>query len=323
MGIKHLIPAPLNIFRKKDRKLGIARRKREYDIPLHKKMGSEFLTLLIGLMTFLAILALTGSLILSHISDQWSSGLQSKMTVEIPAETQDGRILELDEVIEISQTIASRLSSVQGINKAQALSKTEIKALLSPWLGENIDYTNIPLPGLVALEVSENKTVRMESIKSAVMSIAPWAQVNTHNKWLRDITRLSDSLRMIALFITIVIALTTFAAVAAAIRARIATHYEELELLHLMGASDEYICRQFQKHAFLLAIKGASGGLIAAYILTKIISWMTHDIEGALLPDLSLDLYDYLTLITVPFLIGLIAVLTARRITLRELGAMA
>ena len=46
-----------SILRKPDRKLGIAEGKGRYDLPLNQSAGTHFLTLLVALMTFLAMMA--------------------------------------------------------------------------------------------------------------------------------------------------------------------------------------------------------------------------------------------------------------------------
>lgn len=56
-----------------------------YDIPLHLKLGTEFLVVLVGLMTFLSLLASIGNLTLGHMTHAWTSGLENSLTIEIPA----------------------------------------------------------------------------------------------------------------------------------------------------------------------------------------------------------------------------------------------
>lgn len=309
-------------FSKKDSALGVSKKRREYDIPLHRKMGSEFLTLLIGLMTFLAILALTGSFVLSSITESWTSGLENKLTVEIPAETDKGEILSLQQVTDIATKTAQNLQDLDYVMSASALSEADIKELLSPWLGENADYQNIPLPGLVAVELKNFKSNYLLELNQRVKKINSTSVVNTHKKWLKDIISFAGTLQFTALVITIVIAFTTFAAVAGAIKSRIAAHFEELELLHLMGASDKYIARQFQRHAFILSVKGAAVGLIIAAGVLYLIGFLLEDMDTALLPNYHFGWLHYGFLICVPLIIGLIATLTARTVAYRELAAM-
>lgn len=322
-GVKNIVPKLASVvFGKKDGALGVAKKKREYDIPLHRKMGSQFLVLLIGLMTFLAILALTGSFLLSSLTERWTTGLENKLTVEIPAETTKGNILAFDEVLSLSEKTARALDRLETVETARALTRQEIEELLAPWLGRNIDFEDIPLPGLVAVQVRSGYQAEIQKYMDIARNIAPQAQINTHKKWLKDIVNLAETLNLTAIVIALVIAFTTFAAVAGAIHSRIAAHYEELELLHLMGATDSYISRQFQRHALLLALKGSLAGVIAALFLLGGIEFLTGDGQEAVLPELSLTFTNYVAFLCVPIIVALISALTARRVALKELSAM-
>lgn len=308
--------------KRKDVALGVAKRTREYDIPLHQKMGSEFLTLLISLMTFLAILALMGSFILSSLTYHWTSGLDNELTIEIPAQTSDGDILSLQQVIEVSNKISQAVNNMPFIKQAQALPQSEIEALLSPWLGDNVDLQNIPLPGLVAVTIKSGIEADLDLLTKTVHAIADHAIINTHQKWLNDIVGFASALKFAAIFITLVIGFTTFSGVAGAMKSRIATHHDELELLHLMGASDGYITRQFQRHAFLLSIKGALWGCGFAGLIIAIIASISGSAQETILPDFSLNLWHYLGFLTLPIIISIIATLTARIVTMRALAIM-
>ena len=66
-----------------EKKLGVAFRQGRYDLPLNKDEGTNFLRLLIALMSFLAAVALAGNFALNSMTQRWSSGLENKLTIEI------------------------------------------------------------------------------------------------------------------------------------------------------------------------------------------------------------------------------------------------
>ena len=322
--VASIIPWPI----RGDGALGVAKKKREYDIPLHRKMGSEFLTLLIGLMTFLAILALASGFVLSSLTERWTTGLENRLTVEIPAETNEGEILSLAQVIEHAREIEAALQKLNIVDDVKALSESEVKELLAPWLGADTDFEDIPLPGLVSVRLHQNFESHKERqaglglIQKTSRDIVPNATLNAHKEWLDDIVGFAGALELTALLLVMIIGLTTFTAVAGAIKSRIATHYEELELLHLMGASDDYISRQFQRHAFILALQGSLAGMAVSVVVLHVIGMFARDFQEGFLPDFSLGNIHYIIFMTVPLVIGLIAVITARKVSLKELAAM-
>ena len=54
--------------RRREKALGVAQGRRVYDLPLNRASGTGFLVLLIALMTFLAMLALSASFALSAMT---------------------------------------------------------------------------------------------------------------------------------------------------------------------------------------------------------------------------------------------------------------
>src|SRR5690606_32284625 len=103
----------------------------------------------------------------------------------------------------------------------------------------------------------------LRALDMRIKAVAPDARMDTHEAWLRDLMRFTGALQFAAALLTIVIGITTATAVAGAVRARLAVHGAEVEILHLMGAADHYIARQFQRHSMVLALQGGMAGVIA------------------------------------------------------------
>ena len=120
--------------KKIERSLGVSRQKRAYDLPLNKDKGNSFLKILMGLMTFLAILALSGSFVLSEIKQRWSSGLENKATVEIAAHDANGIILGPESMESLTGRTENFLKQHPAIENFEKMEQSEIIALVSPWL---------------------------------------------------------------------------------------------------------------------------------------------------------------------------------------------
>jgi cell division transport system permease protein len=110
-------------------------------------------------------------------------------------------------------------------------------------------------------------------------------------------------------------------------RAGLAVHHDVIELLHLMGARDLYIARQFEREAMRLGFSGGVGGLgLAGLTLWGLghAAAATNVLgeEAKLLPDLSLVLWQWAVLILLPLAAGFAAMLTARLTVMRALARM-
>lgn len=304
---------------KKDKALGVADGKRSYDLPLKNNAGNRFLVLLIGLMTFLAILMTTSFFIFSALAERWTTGLENRLTIEIPTETVSGNILSATEVKEEVDKITTVLEHYPSIESFEPLPEQEIIDLVSPWLGDDIVLEDFPLPALISVTMKPGNEDEIDILRGKIKIAVPQARVDAHETWLNDILRLTKSLRFATLLFCFFVGLTAIMAIAGAIRSRMAEYHEEIDLLHLMGASDRYISGQLQRHTLILAIKGSALGLGAAFLAMMIIKIIAGETVTGLLPDFRMGWQDYATLCTIPLLAGAIAVITTQKTVLHVL----
>ncbi len=312
----------LNIFKKNDRKLGVSEGKRLYDLPLDKTEGSGFLILLIALMSFLAIMAVASSFALSAMTDRWSSGLENKLTIEIPATNEHGRIRNADDMGVLAKKVASAINKSSFVKNVIILEEKDIQDLISPWLGENVGLKDIPLPSLLSVDLHTTTPKVIDDLKDTIQKISPNARLDTHEDWLNDLLRFTGAMQFAAMLITLIIGITTIIAVTGAIRSRMDVHRAEVELLYLMGAKDNYITKQFQRHALVLTLQGSLTGVIAGGITIGVISIISGETAAALLPNFKLSLSQIIVLCLLPLIACGISGVTARYTVLRSLAKM-
>ncbi|MBX2835031.1 MAG: permease [Micavibrio sp.] len=307
-------------FAKKDRKLGVAQENARYDLPLQNSAGSGFLMLLVALMSFLAMMALAGGFTMSDITERWSSGLENKATVEIPARTKDGAIRDPADVDALVKKIMTTLTSHYNVRSANALSREEIRDLVSPWLGEDASNESLPLPGLISVDLKSMTPRNVEALGSALKTVSGDIHLDTHESWLNDILKLTSTLQITALVITALIGATTVTAIAGAIQSRMAEFRADIELLHLMGASDNYISRQFQRHSARLALKGGAIGVALGMVAICGFMFLSKSADSELVPSITMGASELISFILLPFATMSIAYITARLTVLRTLS---
>ncbi len=276
-----------------------------YDLPLPKSMGSGFLVLLVALMTCLSVFALAGSLTLSGLSKKWSSGLQSALTIELPAQP-DGQTQK------IAELIAASLRGLKSVSHVSVLQNAEMAELLSPWMGKDSRILDTaPLPGILSLELHDTSDATIKEIEALTHQYSPQATLDRHQDWLSHVLRLAGILKFASFLVVIVIALTTVTAVAGAVRAQMAAFHDQIEILHLMGATDRYISTQFARHAIVLALRGALTGFCFSALCLASLQLSGSLSSTPLLPDNHLDFSDWAFLFSMPFMACLIVMLTA------------
>ncbi len=305
-----------------ERLLKLALGSKGYDLPLGTDSDRGFLLLLVGLMSFLAVLACAGTLSLHGMTQRWSSGLENKITIEIKAEDQDGTVLSPETIRLETEKIAQMLQKNPLVKSYEALGDKEIRKLVSPWLGDDFSLEDIPLPGLIAVDLNVANEESIEKLTQAIHALSPTSYVDTHREWLQDILRFTGTLQGVALLVALIVAVTTVAGIAGGVRSRMAIHKDQVEILHLIGASDAYIARQFQWYAVIIAFLGSILGTAAGLAMAALILFITGQSGTPLIPQISLDSTALALFCLLPLVACGIAGTTARQTVLRTLSLM-
>lgn len=295
---------------------------RDYDLPLEHSEDSRFLVLLIALMSFLSVLACSGTFALNNMATRWSSGLENKVTIEIAIETKDGHLLSNNTVQKETKKLAKALKNNTVIKSLTILTNAEIQELISPWIGDSLTLNDIPLPGLIAIELRYADQKSINTLESDILKISKYARLETHREWLSDLIKFTNTLKNLSLFITLIIASVTITAITAGIRTRLAIHKKEVQLLHSMGATDNYIARQFQRHAMVLALKGSIAGTILGLFVTIIVIALSARSDTVLIPTIKISTTGIIILCIIPIIASLIATITSRFTVLHNLSKM-
>lgn len=232
-----------------------------YDLPFLHDGSARFLLLVIAIMVFLATLTLNAGMQLSAITKSLSDGVVNKATVEILPDVEVADFNIDDEAVKV----LNFLRSSTAVKKAELLEHSEIKDMLAPWVGSNISDESMPLPRIISVEfLDQGKGT--DIISERLSNVSDHARLDTHDGWVNSILTLSGSLKAVAFIIITVITIAMVAMVGSGIHARIQIYKDEVELLHLIGARDIYVAKQFQKHAFWISLKAAFIGFVTGSI---------------------------------------------------------
>lgn len=322
-GLGHKLRRALGL---KEKTLGTARTGRDrYDLPLAGGTGSGFLILLVALMTFLATMALSASLALQGLGTQWRSGLEGKATVEIPATDEDGKVRPEPLRRESRTKILTFLKGAPAVAKADLLAPADLASLVEPWLGapgDNGGLQGIALPDLISVTLADQTPETLQALDEKIRAIDSRARLDRHQDWLADMLRLARALQTAAMVLVLVTGLTTAASVGGAVRSRMAEHKADIEILHLMGAMDSYVVRQFQRHTAGLALRGGLIGLLGAGVVLWGLKALAGTGDNAGTPAFSLSTFQTLVLVCLPGLAACVAGLSARMTVSRALARM-
>jgi cell division transport system permease protein len=286
-----------------------------------RSVARRALLTLVAIMSFLSCLSVAAVAVVADRAEGWQRQIADEVTIQIkPAEGVD-----LDKTAARAAEIAMQ---VPGILSATVLDEEASTALLKPWLGSDLDISDLPIPRLIAVRVAENAD--LAALSRRLKEEIPTVAVDDHGEWLQRLSAMARVMTLVGMVVLGLVFAATALCVVFATRGAMAGNRIVIEVLHFVGAEDSYIAREFQRHFLMLGLKGASmGGAIAAGLFLSV-SFLGR-LEGptpeeaqlrSLFGGISIGMNGYvgsvITVLALAVIIATTARMTVRR-TLREL----
>ena len=262
-------------------------------------------------MVFLAAVALAAAFTLTSLVARWDRDVSGTLTVEIAVAPGAADPAEAKTRALVDKAIAV-IKATPGVTAAEALSADKMAALLTPWLGNADLLKDLPLPVLIDVSVDSQARPDLGDLQKRLADAVPGASLDDHRQWLSRLIDLGRTVAWTALAIVALVGVVCGATVIYATRTGMSVHSGVIEVLHLIGATDDYIARQFARRAFALAFKGGIAGLVITVPVLGAVIWETRKIEGGFLSDLSMPPVGWAACAALPLIAGLLAMATAR-----------
>ncbi|GGY55092.1 cell division protein FtsX [Parvularcula lutaonensis] len=269
------------------------------------------LAIVIGVLAFLAGIALTGFFAVDAAVSGWSGELTGTITVQVRGMTPEEIRIGADAAEEI-------LRSTEGLSNVTRLPQEEAEALLEPWLGMDNLPDDLPLPVLITADVTPELRADLGSLRQTLVEAVPSASLNDHGAWTDQLVAAASRIRGLAFMAFVLVILASSAVIVFAARAGLAAHRNIVEVLHLVGATDSFIAQQIGNRYLMLGLVGGSVGALAAWLATKFLAVVTGD-AGGFLPAFSIDAGTAVWLLSIPILLGGLSTIAARVAVLRAL----
>ncbi|MHA1597207.1 MAG: cell division protein FtsX [Alphaproteobacteria bacterium] len=300
---------------------------RRTDLQLDRDQLGGFLPWLIAFMVFLSVLALAGTLALNQLAGRWDKGMSGTLTVQIKPSAAAiaggaGAAAARERDDKRLRDVVVVLKTTSGVARVEVLSEDNLLALLEPWLGGGAVAGDLPLPRLIDVKLESDAKIDVASLQNKLSRVASGALIDDHGIWLERLIRLVRTVEGLALAVLAFIALATVGTVVFTTRTGLAIHQDAIEVLHLIGAQDSYIARQFASRALMLGLRGGIFGMLLALPTLWGIGAMAETMQSGLLPDLSLGFLHWVALLLLPLGVATIATVTARMTVMKTLARM-
>lgn len=247
-------------------------------------------------MTFLAVFALALALAAGRLADRWGEDLARSATLRISAPAED--------LPALTESALRVLGTTKGVASARALSPEEEQALLAPWFGDDVALDDLPVPQLIAI-TEEAGGYDGDALRLRLEGEVPGAVLDDHGRWRRPLMQAASRMRAMGWLSLLLITGVTGAIVSLAAYSALSANAQVIEVLRLVGATDDFIARAFVRRYTLRAFWGAVIGLVAGLVAI----WLLPEAqpEGGFLTGLGFQGWGWIW----PFFLPLVAAIVA------------
>jgi cell division transport system permease protein len=241
-------------------------------VPVDSVAGRALMAV-IAILTFLAALSAGAAVLAARASEQWRGAVANEMTIQIRPDAR--RDMEAD----LARAVAMAVG-VGSIESVRVVPKAESDKLLEPWLGTGLDLVELPVPRLIVVRLRSQIGPDLPAFSEALRRELPSAILDDHRLWLRRLSTMANTIILSGAAVVLLVLLAAALAVGFATRGAMAGSRDSVEVLHLVGADDAFIAREFQTRFVALGLRGGAIGGAGAILVIALLGFLASRVSA-------------------------------------------
>jgi len=182
---------------------------------------------------------------------------------------------------EDANLVVEKIRQQEGVESLNYISRQESLNEFRHWSGfsEELDVLDDnPLPAVVMIKPSKafNESQKRNELRENLDKIKGVQEVRLDNDWLEKLTALTWLVAHVAIFCTLLMAVAVFLVIGNSIRADVYSNQSNIEVMKLIGATDQFILRPFLYTGMIYA---ALGGFFACIFSSLTIGYFTGAVK--------------------------------------------
>ena len=182
---------------------------------------------------------------------------------------------------EDANLVVEKIRQQEGVESLNYISRQESLNEFRHWSGfsEELDVLDDnPLPAVVMIKPSKafNESQQRNELRENLDKIKGVQEVRLDNDWLEKLTALTWLVAHVAIFCTVLMAVAVFLVIGNSIRADVYSNQANIEVMKLLGATDQFILRPFLYTGMIYA---ALGGFFACIFSSLTIGYFTGAVK--------------------------------------------
>jgi cell division transport system permease protein len=288
-----------------------------------RSVPGRALSIVVAIMSFLACITVGAVTLVSDASLNWQADIARELTVQIQPVSGVDPDMEARKAAVIAR-------SIPGVAGATALSDEENLELLEPWLGVGLSASDLPLPRLVVIQLSDPDAVDIDALQRRLAAEVQGASLDDHRTWTDRLDTMADATIIIGVAVLALVFTATVLCVVFATSGAMAGNRDIVSVLHNVGAEDKFVAAEFQRHFLLLGLRGGFiGALLAALlffglglVVAESLATPEGDQVSALFGQFAVGPVGYLSAAGIAVAIALLTAVTSRLTVHRYLADM-
>ena len=284
-------------------------------------ISGRALVAVVAIMTFLASLTAGAVMLVRAAASDWQADVAREVTIQIRPVA--GRDIEADIV-----KAADIARATAGVAEVRPYSKEETTRLLEPWLGTGLLLDDLPVPRIIVVRIAPGATPDLAQLRATLAEQISSAGLDDHRGFVDRMRAMSGAVLVGGIGVLVLVLVATVLSVTFATSAAMATNRPVIEVLHLIGAKDNFIAGHFQRHFLQLGLKGGligGGSATALFALAEFASGRFVGSAGgdqfaALFGSFSIGVLGYVAVLAPVGLIAFVTVATSRRTVNRTIA---
>ena len=177
--------------------------------------------------------------------------------------------------------VVEKIRQQEGVESLNYISRQESLNEFRHWSGFNEELDVLddnPLPAVVMIKPTKafNESQQRNELRENLDKIKGVQEVRLDNDWLEKLTALTWLVAHVAIFCTVLMAVAVFLVIGNSIRADVYSNQANIEVMKLLGATDQFILRPFLYTGMIYA---ALGGFFACIFSSLTIGYFTGSVK--------------------------------------------
>ncbi len=286
------------------------------ELPIDEGNSKTFLRVIVAVSVFLFAITLAGVLGINSMFENSKKQVVSNFTVQVlPLPNHEESQKDL-------QNVVSFFENYPDVKEVIVLSDKELHVLLEPWLGNNVDIELLPIPKLLDVKINNAAHFDYKELMVRLSEVSPQASINDHNLWLSRLLKFINSLKMLAVTVLILVAGGCVSAIVYSAKTGLNIHRDIIQILHTMGATDEYIAVNYVKQITLMSVVAGFIGTLLAIPAIMLIGDMATGIETGIFNSVTFGVEEWFKILLLPIISSVLVAITAYVTVVKTLRSM-